>query len=124
VRLNISTLVCSTLETNQLDGSTILYSSIQTNALSMNTIIGSTILYSSIQTSTFIMSTIIGSTIIGNFFNTNQLLVVDENKALSTFATNIAQLQYITTLTSQAGGIRQANTWSSIQTFSVKVVIY
>jgi hypothetical protein len=119
VRLNISTLVCSTLETNQLDGSTILYSSIQTNALSMNTIIGSTILYSSIQTSTFIMSTIIGSTIIGNFFNTNQLLVVDENKALSTFATNIAQLQYITNLTSQAGGIRQANTWSSIQTFSV-----
>jgi len=119
LQLNISTLVCSTIQTDRLDGSTILYSTIQTNTLYMSTIRCSTIIGSTIQPTILQVSTILYSTMIGSNFNINKILTTDGNKALTTLDRDVSHLQYIMNLTSHAGGIRQANTWSSIQTFSV-----
>jgi hypothetical protein len=116
--IGMSTITGSTIRTTSYRASTIIGSTIQSNTLHASTIIGSSIIGSTIQIPQLIVSTFGCSTIRGSNFQANKILVTNENKALSTLATNAIQLQYIANLTSHAGGIGQTNTWSSIQTFS------
>jgi hypothetical protein len=102
-----NTIIGSTIQSDTLDG----------GMLQIGVMTGSTIIGSTIQTPQFNISTLIGSTIIVNSFQANKILITDGNNALST-SIDSSQLQYITDLVSQAGGIGQINTWSSIQTFS------
>jgi len=50
--------------------------------------------------------------------NASKVVCTDGNSVMST-TISAGQLGYITSLTSQAGGIGQTNTWSNTQTFSV-----
>ena len=117
-QLNISTLVCSTIQTDRLDGSTILFSTIKTNTIYISTIRSGTIIGGTIQTPILQVSTISCSTIIGNNFQTNKTLITDGNNTLSTSESNMSQLQYLTNLTSNVGGLGQTNTWTASQIFS------
>ena len=47
----------------------------------------------------------------------NKVVVTDGNRVMST-TINAGQLDYITALTSQAGGVGQANTWTDANTFT------